>query len=71
MTIKNAALISLIAISAHGFIWFCEIMYKAIVWGFAGWQFLSMLYLILFDGSMIFFLSVVYYNHNKKEKMNQ
>ena len=71
MTIKNAALISLITISVHGFIWFCEIMYRAINWGADGWILLSFIYLILFDGRMIFFLSVVYYNHHKKEKMNQ
>ena len=71
MTIKNAALISLIAISVHGFIWFFEIIYRGIYWGFDGWTLLYFTYLILFNGSIIFFLSIVYYNHNKKEKMNQ
>ena len=71
MTIKNAALISLIIISVHGFIWFSEIVYRGILWGFSGWEILSIVYMILLDGSMIFFLSVVYYNHSKKEKLNQ
>jgi len=71
MTIKNAALIGLIAMSIHGFIWFCELIYRISQWGFDGWILLSFLYLILFEGTLILFLSVVYYNHNKKETMSQ
>ena len=71
MTIKNAALISLIGLCVHSLIWFCEIIYRSVQWGFDGWTILQFLYLILFSGSFILFLSVVFYNHHKKEKMNQ
>ena len=71
MTIKNAALIGIIAISIHAVIWFIEIVYRAIIWNADIWTFIGFLYIILLDGSLIFFLSVVYYNHQKKEKINQ
>ena len=71
MTIKNAALISLIGVCVDGFVWLCQIIYNLSQWGPTGWTFVNFLNLILLNGSLIIFLSVVYYNHHKKEKMNQ
>ena len=74
MTIKNAALNGLIAMSVHLYLYFAHTIFYWAWYGYFNiWDLLNYgtFATLLLDGSLILFFGAVYYNHNKKEKMNQ